>query len=176
MSISGQVVQRCPGCGVEHDVSAAGACEACHARLRYWCRRHGAEAGWLPTPACPRCAQGARETAQASARSAVGAAPPAPAPPVAPTGPAPVVPPQAAADSQPGEWVDHLLFMGVLAALMTVAVGLISTVGGVMLALTTGGGLPMVLNTALSGIRLGVVMGVVAALTSLIILLTGRRT
>jgi hypothetical protein len=57
MSAARHVVERCPSCGVEHDVSHAGACEACHAPLRYWCRRHGRETGWLDAPACPRCAE-----------------------------------------------------------------------------------------------------------------------
>jgi rRNA maturation protein Nop10 len=56
------VVERCPNCGVEHDVSAA-ACEACHQPLRYWCRRHGRDAGWLAGPDCPRCAEDAAHPA-----------------------------------------------------------------------------------------------------------------
>ena len=51
------VVERCPACGVEHDVSANSVCEACHAPLRLWCSRHGREAGWLDNPNCPRCAE-----------------------------------------------------------------------------------------------------------------------
>jgi hypothetical protein len=177
MRFTGQVVQRCPGCGVEHDVTAPGACEACHARLRYWCRRHGAETGWLPTSACPRCAEGAPEPAQANARSAVAAAPPeSPAEPLAPAEPAAVVPPQPAADPQPAEWVDHLLFMGFLAVLMPVAAGLIFTVAGVVMALTAGGGIPVVVNTALSGASFGVLMGLVLVLVYVVIHLTDRRT
>jgi hypothetical protein len=57
------VVERCPDCGVEHDVSPAGACEACHEPLRYWCRRHGRDAGWLAGPDCPRCAEEAARPA-----------------------------------------------------------------------------------------------------------------
>jgi hypothetical protein len=53
MSFAGDVVERCPSCGVEHDEYEAGACEACHESLRYWCRRHGRDgAGWpVPTAA-----------------------------------------------------------------------------------------------------------------------------
>jgi hypothetical protein len=51
------VVERCPSCGVEHEGLQASVCEACHAPLRYWCRRHGRDAGWLQDPACPRCVQ-----------------------------------------------------------------------------------------------------------------------
>jgi hypothetical protein len=49
------VVQRCPSCGVEHDASDAGACEACGTALRAWCRLHGRETGWLATSTCARC-------------------------------------------------------------------------------------------------------------------------
>lgn len=70
------VVQRCPSCGVEHDASErARECEACGTALRAWCQRHGREAGWLETSACPRCADEA-----ARPRSAPAAVPrPAPA-------------------------------------------------------------------------------------------------
>ncbi|HEX5872230.1 MAG TPA: hypothetical protein VFY65_17500 [Longimicrobium sp.] len=67
------VVDRCPSCGVEHDVRVH-ACEACDTPLRPWCRVHGGEMGWLDGPACPRCAEAA-------------APPPRPAPAV----PAPVI-------------------------------------------------------------------------------------
>lgn len=50
------VVERCPSCGVEHD-DRADECDACGGALRYWCRVHGREAGWLHGPACPRCAE-----------------------------------------------------------------------------------------------------------------------
>jgi hypothetical protein len=49
------VVERCPSCGVEHDLSDAVECEACGTALRPWCRRHSREAGWLDGPACPHC-------------------------------------------------------------------------------------------------------------------------
>jgi hypothetical protein len=75
------VVERCPSCGVEHDVSVAGACEACHEPLRYWCRRHGRDAGWLAGPACPRCAEEAARPRPAATRSA-GAAQPGSRPPL----------------------------------------------------------------------------------------------
>lgn len=60
------VVDRCPSCGVEHDVRVH-ACEACDTPLRPWCRVHGGEMGWLDGPSCPRCAE-------------VAARPPRPAP------------------------------------------------------------------------------------------------
>lgn len=87
MSFAGQVVERCPSCGVEHDVSDGGQCEACHAPLRYWCRRHGRETGWLAAAACPRCAAEAVRAAPAPPQPAAPA--PAPAAPARPPRPAP---------------------------------------------------------------------------------------
>lgn len=57
MSADAHVVERCPSCGVEHDLSGAAECEACHTPLRPWCRRHSRDTGWLDGPACPRCAE-----------------------------------------------------------------------------------------------------------------------
>jgi hypothetical protein len=51
-----RVVERCPNCGVEHDDPKGGACEVCGTTLRYWCRAHSREIGWLEGPSCPRCA------------------------------------------------------------------------------------------------------------------------
>jgi hypothetical protein len=51
------VVERCPSCGVEHDVSVDSICEACDTPLRAWCRAHSRETGWLDEPACDRCAK-----------------------------------------------------------------------------------------------------------------------
>jgi hypothetical protein len=65
------VVERCPRCGVEHD-ARAGECEACQTPLRYWCRAHGRETGWLDGPACARCAQ---ETARPAPRRRAAALP-----------------------------------------------------------------------------------------------------
>lgn len=50
-----RVVERCPNCGVEHDDPRGGPCEVCGTPLRFWCRVHGAQAGWLDAPVCPRC-------------------------------------------------------------------------------------------------------------------------
>lgn len=50
-----RVVERCPNCGVEHDHATGGACEVCGTQLRFWCRVHGAQTGWLDEPVCPRC-------------------------------------------------------------------------------------------------------------------------
>jgi hypothetical protein len=51
-----RVIERCPNCGVEHDDPKGGACEVCGTQLRYWCRLHGKQIGFLDSPACPRCA------------------------------------------------------------------------------------------------------------------------
>ena len=67
-----RVVARCPNCGVERDDAAIGPCDVCGTTLRYWCRLHGAEVGWLDSPECPACA------AELTARRPP---PPAPAPP-----------------------------------------------------------------------------------------------
>jgi hypothetical protein len=85
------VVDRCPSCGVEHDVRVD-ACEACHTPLRYWCRAHGHETGWLKGPACARCAE---EAARAPAP-----APPPTRAPVRPT-PGPKTPPAPAPAPEP---------------------------------------------------------------------------
>lgn len=90
------VVERCPSCGVEHDVSADSACEACHTPLRLWCSRHGQESGWLDGPSCPRCAEeAARPSAAAPPPSPRSIRPPpAPAPVRAAPRPASVAPPR----------------------------------------------------------------------------------
>lgn len=67
------VVDRCPSCGVEHEVRAD-ACEACDTPLRPWCRAHSREIGWLESPSCRRCDQEAARRTR----------PPPPRPPVAP--------------------------------------------------------------------------------------------
>jgi hypothetical protein len=41
---------------VEHD-ERADECEACHTALRYWCRAHSREIGWLDSAECRRCAE-----------------------------------------------------------------------------------------------------------------------
>lgn len=78
-----RVIERCPNCGVEHDDPQGGACEVCGTPLRFWCRVHSREIGWLDSAACPRCA---------AELSAPAPAPRAPAPPRRPTPPTPRVP------------------------------------------------------------------------------------
>ncbi|HEU4560277.1 MAG TPA: hypothetical protein VFS20_20675 [Longimicrobium sp.] len=51
-----RVIERCPNCGVEHDDPQGGDCEVCGTRLRFWCRAHSREIGWLDSAQCPRCA------------------------------------------------------------------------------------------------------------------------
>jgi hypothetical protein len=77
------VVERCPSCGVEHDVSADSLCEACDTPLRLWCSRHGRETGWLEAAGCPRCAE-------ELARPPAASPPPSPRPVRRPAAPAPV--------------------------------------------------------------------------------------
>ena len=99
-----RIVERCPNCGVEHDVAEVGECEACGSALRYWCRTHSREIGWLEGGECPRCPPG---TARIKPRPAPAApratAPPPPAIPVAPRTTATVaaVPPPAATPAAP---------------------------------------------------------------------------
>jgi hypothetical protein len=69
-----RVIERCPNCGVEHDDAHGGACEVCGTTLRYWCRVHSREIGWLDAPECPRCA------AESAAYSPRVPTPPPPAP------------------------------------------------------------------------------------------------
>ncbi len=58
-----RVIERCPNCGVEHDDPKGGTCEVCGTPLRYWCRVHSKEIGWLASETCPRCAaEAARPT------------------------------------------------------------------------------------------------------------------
>lgn len=51
-----RVIERCPNCGVEHDDPRGGPCEVCGTPLRFWCRVHSRETGWLDSAACPACA------------------------------------------------------------------------------------------------------------------------
>jgi hypothetical protein len=73
------VVDRCPSCGVEHEVRTH-ACEACDTPLRPWCRVHGREIDWMDGAACPRCAEdaalGRTPAAAAPARSPARTRPP----------------------------------------------------------------------------------------------------
>jgi hypothetical protein len=81
------VVERCPCCGVEHDVSADSLCEACDTPLRAWCRTHSREFGWLDGESCPRCAREAAPRVAPPPRENPSSAPRRPA--VVPTRPLP---------------------------------------------------------------------------------------
>jgi len=102
-----RVVERCPTCGVEHDDYAAEGCEACGTALRYWCRAHSREAGWLETPECRRCAEEAvRPTPAPRPRAAPPVHPPlAPMRPPAPAR-APELPPRPVRSGSPA-WADR---------------------------------------------------------------------
>jgi hypothetical protein len=83
-----RVIERCPNCGVEHDDDPkGGACEVCGTPLRFWCRVHSKEIGWLNSATCPRCA------AEAARPTPPPRPPAAPAPTPAPTRAAPASPP-----------------------------------------------------------------------------------
>jgi hypothetical protein len=69
-----RVIERCPNCGVEHDEAVGGECEVCGTPLRFWCRVHGKEIGFLSSAGCPRC------VAEEQARRTRPVPPRAPAP------------------------------------------------------------------------------------------------
>jgi hypothetical protein len=92
---------------VEHD-ARADACEVCDSTLRYWCRAHSREIGWLEGPGCHRCAE---EAAPPPTRTRLASGPPAKP---SPTGGAPAKaparpPPPAPAKSPPllSEFIDE---------------------------------------------------------------------
>lgn len=91
-----RVIERCPNCGVEHDDPVGGQCEVCGTPLRYWCRVHGPEIGFMDTAACPRCAAEAARPAPPPRAPAPRPPAPMPAPPptrVEPDAPPRTVPP-----------------------------------------------------------------------------------
>jgi len=85
-----RVIQRCPNCGVEHDGARREECEVCGTPLRFWCRMHGREIGWLDGPDCPRCAADAVEARR-----------PVPPPPPSTTAPRRPRPTRAPAETPP---------------------------------------------------------------------------
>jgi hypothetical protein len=104
-----RVIERCPNCGVEHDDPKGGACEVCGTTLRFWCRVHSKEIGWLDSATCPRCAaEAARPVPPPRAPAAPPpAAPrsPAPAPTPPPRRPAPTPPPARVEADEPA-WIE----------------------------------------------------------------------
>jgi hypothetical protein len=112
------VVDRCPSCGVEHDVRVH-ACEACDTPLRPWCRVHGGEMGWLDGPACPRCAEDAARpvrTAPAVAAQVLDASAPAAVPAAAGAQPAEVAAGAAKRPQRPDAGVMFMLLFFTAAA------------------------------------------------------------
>lgn len=75
-----KVVDRCPSCGVEHD-HPVHECEACGSDVRFWCRTHSREIGWLESGVCPRCPPGVARPRPPKPAPPPAAAP-TPAPPV----------------------------------------------------------------------------------------------
>ncbi|HEX6371907.1 MAG TPA: hypothetical protein VF006_23490 [Longimicrobium sp.] len=99
-----RVVERCPNCGVEHDDPKGGACEVCGTPLRFWCRVHSKEIGWLDAAACPRCAA---EAARPTPPPRAPAAPPPPTRPApAPTPPRRPAPPPPRVEADEPVWVE----------------------------------------------------------------------
>lgn len=101
-----RVIERCPNCGVEHDDPKGGACEVCGTTLRFWCRVHSREIGWLDSETCPRCAAEGATATTPPPRTAPppSTAPPRPAPPARP---APAPPPRRPAPRVEEERVDE---------------------------------------------------------------------
>lgn len=93
-----RVIERCPNCGVEHDDPKGGACEVCGTTLRFWCRVHSKEIGWLESGTCPSCAA---EAARPTPPPRAPAAPPPPRPAPPPTRPAPAPRPTPAPPPRP---------------------------------------------------------------------------
>ncbi|HEX5872319.1 MAG TPA: hypothetical protein VFY65_17945 [Longimicrobium sp.] len=103
-----RVIERCPNCGVEHDDPKGGACEVCGTPLRFWCRVHSKEIGWLDSASCPRCAAEAARPTPPPRTPAPAPQPPAPRRP-APTRvepPAPRRPPPTRVEADEPEWVE----------------------------------------------------------------------
>lgn len=187
-----RVIERCPNCGVEHDDARGGPCEVCGTTLRYWCRVHSKEIGWLDAPACPACAA----EAEAAARRPPPPPPRAPAetpsrprrrPPVVvddtPTEwmPPPAPPPYAGRDPREvfREGAEELgpyvvtgaslavrLFLAVLAVIRNVIVwGVLGAIGGGVYASSVGGDLVFTaLFGAMVGGGIGLFFGLIAAL------------
>jgi hypothetical protein len=106
-----RVIERCPNCGVEHDDPKGGACEVCGTTLRYWCRLHSREIGWLNSETCPRCAaEAARPTPPPRPPAAPPPTPPARRPTPAPTPPRPrrpaPTPPPAHVEPDEPVWIE----------------------------------------------------------------------
>ena len=101
------VIERCPNCGVEHELTHKGPCEVCGSDLRFWCRRHSKDIGWLSGPRCERCAMEAARPR------------PAPSPPPRPRTPAPPRRPPhrepITARREPPDWRPHAARGGAVA-------------------------------------------------------------
>jgi hypothetical protein len=139
-----RIVERCPSCGVEHD-HRVDECEACGNAVRYWCRTHSREVGWLAGPACLRCDE--EEARRAPRPRPTRAPPPSTLPPYPrfpPTPAAPVVPPPrpAKADELPRGLVERL-FDSLLTATLTGIVGvLLGVVAGAVQGYRIGADIP----------------------------------
>lgn len=180
-----RVIQRCSTCGLEHD-DPVGECEACLGALRYWCRAHSGEIGWLDGAACRRCAE---DKARLVARPRPA---PAPAPTSARPRPAPVAhPPRMPARAAPprvvapvsvpatptperdprasarfDEWVDAcareaLILLLSIVLLCAAAVGAYAAAGSESVdeGLMAGGTFGLILGIVVVGVRLATMTG-----------------
>ncbi|HYR07771.1 MAG TPA: hypothetical protein VEQ60_08375 [Longimicrobium sp.] len=169
------VVERCPRCGVEHDVRVQ-ECEACHAPLRYWCRAHGRETGWLDDPACARCAQEAVRLRPAPSMRMPCPAPAMPspvslAPPVAADASVEVAP-AAAKPLKRFSPAGHVVVMFLMILITTGAAALAGVVLAFVLVLAGRGILP---DTAVQCAVGGAVVGALAGVLSCAHYLTTLR-
>jgi hypothetical protein len=177
-----RVIARCPNCGVEHDDATGGPCEVCGTTLRFWCRLHGAETGWLDSPECPRCA------AEAEARRSRPVPPPAAPPrrrrtrverPYAPPAERPFAPPgrdprdvlrEGAEDLRPyvvaGGAVAGRMIRALFAVVRNVIVfGIVGAIVGGVFAYNQRGDLVWpVISGALIGAGVGLFFGLIGAL------------
>lgn len=165
------VVDRCPSCGVEHDLRVQ-ECEACDTPLRSWCRVHGEEIGWLDGPGCDRCAEDAARRERRT--TAPSLAMPCPAPALFTTAASPAPAPGSgatplddivanASSPRPIPLHIHLTVMFLKLLLFTGSVTIVSVVAAFLYLLSGRGILPdTALHFATYGAIFGFVMGIVA--------------
>jgi hypothetical protein len=187
-----RIIERCPSCGVEHD-EPTHECEACGSPVRFWCRTHSREIGWLESDVCPRCPPGAARprppkpapppaVAPTPAPSADGASrpylrfepkPPAASPPAAPVAPAAPAPapeaPSAPEKARPNRrGMGVRLFEALLTVLQTGIVGvLVGVAYGGIAAYRVGAEVP--LEAAIGGAKggmAGLALGVLIAIAT----------
>jgi hypothetical protein len=178
------VVDRCPSCGVEHEVRTH-ACEACDTPLRAWCRMHSHETGWLEGPGCRRCAQEAARRTRRTTAPSLAMPCPAPAPFTTAASPTPASGAGAASlddivanASRPRPIPPHihLAVMFLMLLLFTGSFTLVSVVAAFLYLLSGRGILPdTALYFATYGAIFGLIIGVVACVQYVIQFPTPHR-